>query len=168
MIRHRPVMRKTIITSLMVAGCATRAVQAPTTPSEHAADTPVPVAPAHAADEIEQLTRRYAGAPSVRILRGKATYYAASLAGNPMASGERYDPNRAQAAHRTLPFGTVVRVTSVASNQSVVVRITDRGPFGGKGRIIDLSHAAAERLGILRAGVADVRVEVLEIPGKSR
>ena len=81
-----------------------------------------------------------------------------------MASGERYDPNRAQAAHRTLPFGTIVRVTNVHSNESVVVRIVDRGPFGGKGRIIDLSYGAAKRIGLVRAGVADVRVDILQLP----
>jgi rare lipoprotein A len=81
-----------------------------------------------------------------------------------MASGEHYDPNRAQAAHRTLPFGTIVRVTNVSSNDSVVVRIVDRGPFGGKGRIIDLSYAAARKIGIVRAGVADVRVDILQLP----
>jgi rare lipoprotein A len=114
--------------------------------------------------EIDQLKYRFAGARSVRTLTGKATYYGDSLAGNRMASGERYDPQRAQAAHRTLPFGTIVRVTRIATNESVIVRIADRGPFGGKGRIIDISHAAAERLGMLRSGVADVRVEVLELP----
>ena len=80
-----------------------------------------------------------------------------------MASGERYDPALAQAAHRTLPFGTIVRVTDRKSGKAVVVRITDRGPYG-KGRIIDLSHAAAERIGLLRQGVTDVRVDVLELP----
>ena len=168
MLRHRPVTRQLIAMALMVAGCAGRAAPTPTYPSEHVADIQTSVSPARTTDEIEQLTRHYAGVPSLRTFRGKATYYSASLAGHPMASGEHYDPNRAQAAHRTLPFGTVVRVTSLDSSQSVVVRITDRGPYGGKGRIIDLSHAAAERLGLLRAGVADVRVDVLEIPGKSR
>jgi rare lipoprotein A len=80
-----------------------------------------------------------------------------------MASGETYDPKRAQAAHRTLPFGTVVRVTDLKSGKAVVVRITDRGPYG-KGRIVDLSHAAAERIGLLRIGVTEVRLDVLELP----
>jgi len=80
-----------------------------------------------------------------------------------MASGEVYQPDGAQAAHRTLPFGTIVRVTMVESKRSVIVRITDRGPYG-KGRIIDVSYAAAERLGLIRAGVAAVRVDVLEMP----
>ena len=80
-----------------------------------------------------------------------------------MASGELYQPTRAQAAHRTLPFGTTVRVTNIKSNESVVVKIADRGPYG-KGRIIDLSYSAAERIGLIRPGVAEVRVDVLEMP----
>ena len=67
------------------------------------------------------------------------------------------------AAHRTLPFGTRVRVTDVASGKSVVVRVNDRGPFV-KGRVIDLSRAAAEKLGIIRAGLAEVTVAVLDGP----
>ncbi len=150
------------------AGCATRTVPGPTSPPEHRAEKPAAATrvQSSAPDEIDSLNQRYAKVRAMRTLRGKATYYSESLAGSVMASGERYDPNRAQAAHRTLPFGTIVRVTRSDSNQSVVVRISDRGPFGGHGRIIDLSYAAADRLGITRAGVADVRVEVLEIPSK--
>jgi rare lipoprotein A len=78
-----------------------------------------------------------------------------------MASGERYDPSLPFAAHRTLPFGTVVRVTRVSNGKTVVVRITDRGPFGSSRLTIDLSRAAAERLDMIRAGVVEVRIEVL-------
>lgn len=98
--------------------------------------------------------------------RGLASYYSNSLAGNRTASGERYRPNDMTAAHRTLPFGTVVRVTRVADDgqvgPSVIVRINDRGPFGRGKRIIDLSYAAARELGILRAGV--VMVEIVARP----
>lgn len=106
---------------------------------------------------------RTSGSPR-RVLLGKASYYANSLAGNKTASGERYDPRALTAAHRSLPFGTMVRVTRVDTGGSVVVRVTDRGPFAGadEGRIIDLSRAAAEKLEMLRAGVVDVRVEVIE------
>jgi rare lipoprotein A len=96
------------------------------------------------------------------VLEGKATYYGDSLAGNKTASGEVYDPRAFTAAHRTLPFGTVVRVVRLDTQRYVYVRITDRGPFGNRQRIIDLSKIAAERLGMLRAGVVKVRVEVLE------
>ncbi len=93
---------------------------------------------------------------------GAASYYANALAGHRTASGELYSIHRFTAAHRSLPFGTLVRVVHLASGRSVRVVINDRGPFG-KGRIIDLSRAAAEKLGILARGVAQVRVEVLRL-----
>ena len=94
-----------------------------------------------------------------------ATYYASRFAGRRTASGERYDPGELTAAHRTLPLGTLVRVTRVDGGMSVVVRINDRGPYAS-GRIIDLSMAAARRLHMLDTGVVRVRVEVLSRPGR--
>lgn len=88
---------------------------------------------------------------------GIASYY---WQGTQTASGERFNPSAMTAAHRTLPFGTHVRVTHIASGRSVVVRINDRGPFI-KGRIIDLSRGAAGKLGIRSAGIAKVKVEVI-------
>jgi len=93
---------------------------------------------------------------------GTASYYADALAGRRTASGEPYSIHRFTAAHRSLPFGTLVRVVNEASGRSVLVNINDRGPFR-KGRIIDLSRAAAEKLAILKRGVAQVRVEVLRL-----
>ncbi|HMB94243.1 MAG TPA: septal ring lytic transglycosylase RlpA family protein, partial [Rhodothermales bacterium] len=90
-----------------------------------------------------------------------ASYYHASLAGNFTASGERYDPQDLTAAHRTLPFGTRLRITNMRNGKSVVVRINDRGPFV-KGRGIDLSRAAAELLGIVRRGIARVTIQELD------
>ena len=89
---------------------------------------------------------------------GIASYYADSLDGNPTASGEPYDKNAMTAAHRTLPFGTMVEVTNLSNDKSVVVRINDRGPHT-KNRIIDVSRAAAEKLDILDSGTTKVRVE---------
>jgi rare lipoprotein A len=97
------------------------------------------------------------------VFRGQATYYGEAFEGHRTASGEPFDPLAFTAAHRTLPFGTVVRVVCPSSHQVVYVTINDRGPFGSRRRIIDLSRAAAERLDILRRGVADVRVEVVEL-----
>jgi rare lipoprotein A len=85
-----------------------------------------------------------------------------------MASGEPYEPSQPFAAHRTLPFGTVVRVVRTSDKRAVVVRITDRGPFGSKRRILDVSRAAAERLGMVRDGSVEVRVEVLAVGASSR
>ncbi len=96
------------------------------------------------------------------VITGRASYYADSLAGRPTASGEPYDPTQLTAANRDFPFGTRVRVTRVDSGASVEVRINDRGPFRDRRRIIDLSRAAAERLDMIRDGVIEVRVEVLE------
>ncbi len=103
----------------------------------------------------------YAGRTPVVVLAGQATYYSDSLAGNHTANGEIYDPARKTAASRDLPFGSVVRVTRRDTGASVLVRINDRGPFGNKKRILDLSRAAAKELGILSRGVVHVRAEVL-------
>uniref|UniRef100_E1TGZ6 Endolytic peptidoglycan transglycosylase RlpA n=1 Tax=Burkholderia sp. (strain CCGE1003) TaxID=640512 RepID=E1TGZ6_BURSG len=89
---------------------------------------------------------------------GLASWYGKIFQGRRTASGERYDMHALTAAHRTLPLGACVRVTSLARMRSVVVRINDRGPFV-RGRIIDLSYAAAEALGVRGAGSAQVRIE---------
>lgn len=99
-------------------------------------------------------------APAGAVLHGKATYYADSLAGHKTASGEPYDPGALTAAHRTLPFGTVVRVRR-KDGREVTVRINDRGPFGKEDRILDLSRRAAEELGMIRDGVVTVEVVVV-------
>ena len=88
---------------------------------------------------------------------GVASYYAHKYHGRKTASGERFDMNDMTAAHKTLPFGTRVRVTNVSNGKSVTVRINDRGPFV-KGRVIDLSLAAAKKLDMVNAGLAQVRL----------
>lgn len=95
------------------------------------------------------------------VQRGMATFYGDEEQGGPTASGERFDKRQMTAAHRTLPLGTRVRVTNLRNGRSVVVRINDRGPYGNRGRIIDLSEAAARRLDMIDAGVVPVTVEVL-------
>jgi rare lipoprotein A len=96
------------------------------------------------------------------VQRGMATFYGDEQQGGPTASGERFDKNKMSAAHRTLPFGTRVRVTNTRNGRSVEVRINDRGPYGKRGRIIDVSEAAARRLDMIEAGVVPVVVEVLK------
>lgn len=88
---------------------------------------------------------------------GLASYYGGSLRGHLTASGERFNPDAFTAAHRSLPFGTCLRVQDVETSRSVQVRVNDRGPYVS-GRILDLSEAAARRLGFLRQGVARVRL----------
>jgi rare lipoprotein A (peptidoglycan hydrolase) len=98
---------------------------------------------------------------------GGASWYGPGFAGRRTASGEVFDPADLTAAHRSLPFGTRVRVTDLATGAAVEVRINDRGPFV-PGRVIDLSRAAAEALGAISRGVIDVRVDVLATDGAAR
>ena len=90
--------------------------------------------------------------------KGKATFYSKRATGARTASGERLHHDSLTCAHRTYPFGTLLKVTNLNNGKTVVVRVTDRGPFA-KGRIIDLSYAAAKQLDMLCAGVATVTVE---------
>lgn len=96
-------------------------------------------------------------AASASLATGMASYYGDAHAGNRTASGERFDPRAMTAAHRTLPFGTMLRVTDPATGRSVIVRVNDRGPFH-KSRVLDLSEAAARELGIVRRGRALVEI----------
>jgi rare lipoprotein A len=101
------------------------------------------------------------------VQEGKASFYADKFEGRVTASGERYSHSRSTCAHLTLPFGTLVRVINVANNQSVVVRVNDRGPFVAN-RIIDLSRSAAEKLGFIDLGTADVKIEVIDLEGNTK
>ena len=95
---------------------------------------------------------------------GLATWYGNAFAGKKTSSGERFDPNAMTAAHRKLPFNTWVEVRRVDTGTSVRVRITDRGPWGHEDRIIDLSRAAAERIGLVKEGLVKVEVRVVSGP----
>lgn len=147
------------VTALLSSGCL------------HRRHRPPPSAPPSA--------RRYpppapkpGGAPSAPVVQGErgiASWYGHPYHGRPTSSGEIYNMYDMTAAHRTLPFGTQVRVHDLDNGQGVTVRINDRGPFVG-GRIIDLSYAAAKAMGMVGAGTAMVRLEilnptVLEAPG---
>ena len=109
-------------------------------------------------------SRRYTqsyGRPGAYREVGEASYYGREAHGKATASGEKFNMNAYTAAHKTLPFGTKVRVTNLTNKKSVVVRINDRGPFVA-GRIIDLSYAAAKKIKMLDAGVADVELVVVK------
>lgn len=111
--------------------------------------------------ELCELIYRFQNHPYTgEVEFGDATYYGYSYDGVNTASGTPLEAYGYMAAHKTLPFGTQVRVTNVNNNQSVIVTIVDRGPYG-EGRIVDLTPAAFEALGSLSAGVLDVRLEVL-------
>lgn len=94
---------------------------------------------------------------------GQATWYGPKHHGGPTASGERYNMHELTAAHRYLRMGTRVSVRNLRNGRSVIVRINDRGPYG-RGRIIDLSYAAAQKLDMIAAGVVPVRVQVVQTP----
>ena len=98
---------------------------------------------------------------------GKAGYYADSLQGRKTASGEKYDKNELTCAHKSLPFGTKIRVTRLDNKKSVVVRVNDRGPFVD-GFVVDVSRSAAEVIGLVRDGVTRVKVEVVEASSTAR
>jgi rare lipoprotein A len=102
-------------------------------------------------------------APAHSPIIGKMTYYGAEFHGKLTASGEKYDMNALTAAHRTLPFGAILKVTNLANNKSVIVRVNDRGPVGS-GYIIDLSRAAAAKVGMIVAGIAIGKIEILKLP----
>ncbi len=102
-----------------------------------------------------------------QIQTGKASFYADKFEGQMTASGEKYRHSKLTGAHKTLPFGTVVRVTNLSNQKQVEVTINDRGPYV-EGRIIDLSRSAAEQLGYVNQGLTDVSIEVLNAgDGKS-
>lgn len=94
------------------------------------------------------------------IGEGMASYYGKNFAGNRTANGERFDPGQLTAAHRTLPFGSQVRVTHHRTGRSVIVRINDRGPFHGN-RVIDVSESAARQLGLIGPGVGRVTLSLI-------
>ncbi len=94
-------------------------------------------------------------------VEGTASYYSYGFDGKKTASGEIFDKNAYTAAHREFPFGTLLRVTNLDNDKSVEVTVNDRGPFA-KGRIIDLSEAAARAIGMIQTGTASVRIEVLK------
>ena len=114
------------------------------------AASPAPATPARAA----------AAPADAGAAQGKVAYYGRKFAGRKTASGERFDPNAMTMAHKTLPFGTLVRVTNTNNPKSVVVRVNDRGPTQAD-RIGDLSAAAARRIGMTRSGVVEASFETV-------
>lgn len=100
-------------------------------------------------------------------MHGKASYYAGKFHGRHTSSGEIFHKDSMTCAHRSLPFGTMLRVRNTSNGREVMVRVTDRGPFAA-GRIVDLSLGAARKLDMVSAGVTGVEVEVISKPGRKR
>lgn len=110
---------------------------------------------------IESEDAVFASAPEAALIgSGRASYYADKFNGRRTASGEVFDQDGMTAAHRTLPMGSLVKVTCEKTGRSVTVRVNDRGPFTGS-RVIDVSKAAARELGMINAGLTDVTLELL-------
>jgi rare lipoprotein A len=137
---------------------------APALVCSFACSTPPPLRPGAQDASVEQreLEETFGARKALETFHGEASYYSDALAGRKTASGEPYDPQKYTAAHRSLPFGTVLRVRREDTGGIVYVRVNDRGPFGKRRRILDLSKAAAQQLGMIRRGIADVRIEVVE------
>ena len=151
--------RQTVVAIALISvwGCASETVPVDSPPPRAAIVAPKSLAPKSSGCSDDEIER-----PARQVLKGSASYYANSLAGNPTASGVPYDPGVLSAAHRTLPFGTRVRVTRTdADVPPVCVTVNDRGPYAGRRRIIDLSRLAAERLKMVGKGVVPVRVDVM-------
>jgi rare lipoprotein A len=159
---------------LIGTGChreTTRAYQPPPPPAASAAANHESARPGNAGTAATTAVPSPAPVPEsfgkpVSTEVGLASWYGPPYAGRKGADGTVYDQNAMTAAHLTLPMGTMVRVTNLTTNQSVVVKITDRGPFV-RGRIIDLSLAAAKATGVYRAGVAKVKVEAFAAPTRA-
>ena len=130
------------------------------TPAADAAIRDVAPSPSWEDRFLRQMPASPKGLLQLAAATGQASWYGPGFYGNRTASGEVLRPGTYTAAHRSLPFGTRVRVTNLNNGRSAVVRINDRGPFSG-GRIIDLAHGAASDLGVTASGVATVRLEVL-------
>lgn len=128
-------------------------------------DLPLPPEPSGEAVDIGSFEPPVEAAPAPVATRslgsGVASYYGRKFHGRRTASGELFDMGAMTAAHRTLPFGTLVRVTNPRNGKSVIVRINDRGPYSGK-RVIDLSRAAAQEIGLIAAGHGKVDLELVE------
>lgn len=154
----------TAAASLAMAASAFAFAQAPATPAAAPAVTKSAAAAPAAAPVVAPMAAK--PATTSDAMEGKAAWYGKRFAGRKTASGKIFNPAAMTAAHNTLAFGTKVKVTNTKNNKSVVLTITDRGP-STPGRIIDVSAAAASKLGFVGAGTADVRLEITaEAPAK--
>ena len=122
--------------------------------------TTVKVSKSSVSGQVKKVSYSPVGAKAKFASAGVASYYGPGFHGRRTANGERFDMHAMTAAHRTLPFGTLVKVTNLSNGKSTVVRVTDRGPYVGN-RVIDLSVAAAKQIGSTHSGVAQVSLEIV-------
>jgi rare lipoprotein A len=159
-----------LLLCIAVTGCARRPTTAgiPGNPPAGTPEPPVPSQPTAPSEPGAPPPALPPGAPQpfapgVYVEEGVASWYGVPFHGRTASNGEIYDMNKPTAAHRTLPFGSIVRVTNLTNGQQTEVRITDRGPFIG-GRVIDLSFAAARSINMVGPGIAKVRLELVSVP----
>ncbi|MGC9159135.1 MAG: septal ring lytic transglycosylase RlpA family protein [Terracidiphilus sp.] len=133
----------------------------------HSSATASPLVPATSATPASLLQQKPTAMASASLLRGIASWYGDMFNGRLTASGEKFDMYAMTACHPTLPFGSLVRVVDLENHRSVVVRITDRGELY-QGRIIDLSYGAAQKLAMIKPGLAAVKLEVLSLGDPNR
>jgi len=100
-----------------------------------------------------------------QVLTGECSYYADKFHGRKTANGEIFDMHQLTAAHKTLPFNTILEIENIANNKKVKVRINDRGPFK-PGRIVDLSYAAAKKIDMIKSGTAKIKARIIKLGGK--
>jgi rare lipoprotein A len=131
------------------------------TPPPPISDNPTDSQPARGRDVSPDPPRSQLPPASAQVEYGKASYYGDNFQGKKTASGEPYDKDKLTCAHRTHPFGTLLKVTNLKNQRSVIVRVNDRGPHV-QGRVVDVSHEAAYRLDAIRDGIFDVKVEVVK------
>lgn len=128
-------------------------VESANTPAD-SANTPAPVVENRMTEEAKK------AASTKSLGTGEASFYGPGFAGRPTANGERFNPTEMTAAHRTLPFGSKLRVTNTSNGRSVVVRVNDRGPYAHN-RVLDLSKGAAQKIGMIQSGTANVKLELI-------
>ena len=145
--------------ALLLASTSLTQAQSASAPAAAPVAAPAP-APAPAPAAVATPAPAKPMAVSTEAGDGKVAYYGRKFAGRKTASGERFNPNAMTMAHKSLPFGTLVRVTNTKNKRSVVVRVNDRGPTN-PGLVGDLSLAAAKKLHMLRSGVVDAKLEVV-------
>ena len=149
--------------ALLLSGCSHRSARVSVPPPPSIPENPPPAA----TSSVPSIPSQPAPAPAIGqplvVETGTASWYGPPYHNRKSSDGEIYNMNALTAAHRTLPLGSIVRVTNVSTQHSVVVRITDRGPFI-PGRIVDLSLAAAKAVDVWRPGLAPVKVELLQTP----
>ena len=162
--RRRALRRSAAAVLVLLAACGQLPQEpAPTAPASPPATGPAPAATPPAAPQAPAIAAPPPPAPSKTMVQtGRVSFYATSFTGKKTASGDTFDPEALTMAHRSLPFGTRVRVTNLRNQRSVEVVVNDRGPMI-EGRIADLSPAAARAIG-LTDGVANARLEVLSLP----